>query len=181
MKKEIKTEKEILHGIIREIYDYIENGEEKIKHGLCKYYDSKGNLEEECFYEMGIKNGNVKEYSCGELKAEGNYKAGKKVGEWKKRNYKGEFEKITFIEGAEDEIYFMNKVINKNKRMEILISLGFIAIIIACILQINNFFKEDFFTDSKSNKEIDFPKRYEEKEIEQILEFPEPYSKIKEE
>lgn len=176
MKNEIKTETEILDGIVKETYDYIEIEDKKVKHGLCKYYDYKGNLEEECFYKMGIKNGNAKKYYNGKLEEEGNYKDGKKNGDWKIRNgIIGGIEIITFIEGAEEEIYIKNKAINKHKKMEILISLGFVAIIVACIFQINSLFKKDFSNKEKENKEIEFPKQYEEKEIEEILEFPKKY------
>lgn len=175
MRNEIKTETEILDGIVRKIYDYIEIREKKIKHGIYKSYDYNGNIEYEIFYEMGRKNGNAKEYSHGELKAEGNYKDGKKIGEWIIRNYKGEKEKITFIDGSEDEIYFKNKAIDKFKRVEILFSLAMILITITCIFQINSLFKKDFSNKEKENKEIEFPKQYEEKEIEEILEFPKKY------
>lgn len=179
MEHEIKTETEILDGIVKETYDYIEIEDKKVKHGLCKYYDYKGNVEEECFYKMGIKNGSAREYYNGKLGEKGNYKDGKKYGEWIIRNYKGEMEVITFIDGEEDEIYLKNKAIDKHKKMEILIFVGFVAIIVACIFQINSLFKKDFSNKEKENKEIEFPKQYEEKEIEEILEFPKKYEATK--
>lgn len=180
MKYEIKTKKEMLDGTVREIYDYIEIENEEIKHGKYKYYDYNGNLKAEFFYEMGIKNGSAKEYSNGELQAEGNYKDGKKIGEWKIRNYRGEIEKITFIEGVEDEVYFKNKAMDKYKSVGILFSLAMISITIACIFQINNLLKEDSSLREKENKEINFQKQYEEKEIEEIIEFPKEYKPITE-
>ena len=88
-------------------------------------------------------------------------------------------EVITFIDGEEDEIYLKNKVIDKHKKMEILIFVGFVAIIVACIFQINSLLKEDSLEKKKYNKTLEFPKQYEEEEIEEILEFPKKYEATK--
>ena len=172
MKHENKTETLILDGSIREIYDYIEVGEKKIKHGFCKEYDYDGTLKSECSFKMGIKCGLSKEYSEGELKAEGNYKDGKKDGLWTIKDVLKKERKAIFIEGIEQKedietkkyknIFFS---FTKLSLVEILASFGMIAIILTCIIQLGILTKE-FTPEKKENNYVaeeifDFPEKYE--------------------
>ena len=194
MKNEIKTEREIILGNVKQIYDYIEIEDKKIKHGLCKIYDYHGNLEEECFYEMGIKNGYAKEYDKGEIRAEGNYKDGKKDGEWKIKDFCHKDFKILFKDGTEEEILeikekidgpldepYISQHIKRCKRVGIFFSIAMIAITIACIFQINRFLKEDSLEKEKLRQGMQFIETFEEKEKESTFEFPKEYKPEKEE
>ena len=174
MRNEIKTETEILDGIVKETYDYIEIEDKKVKHGLCKYYDYKGNLEEECFYKMGKKHGKSNEYYHGEWKAEGNYSQGKKDEIWLVKTYDGKVKKVLYINGIEQELETREEKESIYKQREIVenkIPKIFILLVIMSILTIFTLilWEENKSLERKLEKEnvaeeimSDFPKAYSE-------------------
>ena len=173
MKYEIK--KEISYdGTLREEYEYLL--EEKIKNGLCKYYDSLGNLEEESFYELGKKHGKSKEYYHGEWKAEGNYFEGKKDGIWLIKNYNSKVRRVLYINGIEQELEQEEKINNilKVQKIGYKIPKTFILLVLMSIITI--------FTLILWEENNNLQKRLEKENVaERIFDFPEPYLKTKEE
>lgn len=176
MEHEIKTETEILDGIVKETYDYIEIEDKKVKHGLCKYYDYKGNLEEESFYEMGKKHGKSNEYYHGEWKTEGNYSQGKKDGIWLVKTYDGKVKKVLYINGIEQELETREEKESIYKQREIVenkIPKIFILLVIMSILTI---FTLILWEENKSLER----KLEKENVAEEIFDFPEKYEPITE-
>ena len=164
MEKDIK--REFYDGILREEYEFLT--ENNLRDGLTKRYNSKGNLEEETYYELGKKQGKSKEYFDGEWKAEGEYFDGKKTGVWIEKEYSDEIKKILYFDGVKQKIRTKKVFTTETSEIQKKYIFALIITFIMTVSIILNIFlwTDNNYSEKKLNKDYD---------MEETLIFPETY------